>query len=67
MKEWLAGNQKVLINACLAGLWVGLATYLESKEVGWSALLSAGAVGLRFAIGLVARSFKGLPTIPVDE
>lgn len=59
--------KKLLLNAALAGLWVGLATFLETKEVSWSALLSAGAVGLRFAVGFVAIYVKKLPAIPVDQ
>jgi hypothetical protein len=59
--------KKLIINAVLAGFWVGAATLSSGKELSWAAALSAASVALRFAIGLVAKSVKALPAIPVDE
>jgi hypothetical protein len=59
--------KKLAINACLAGLWIGAATFLEGGEPSWSLLLGALGAGLRFAIGYGAKRVKQLPAIPVDE
>lgn len=67
MKALLDKYGKVILNALLAGFWVALATFVQTEELSVSAVLAAGAVGIRFAVGIVMKSVNALPAIPVDE
>jgi len=68
VKRWFEENRKLVINACLAGLYVGLTAFTASGGVfTWSALAGAAILGLRFAVGYIAKGNDSLPTIPVDE
>lgn len=61
----LADKKKLVLNSLLAGLWVALALFVDTKSFTADAALAAFAVGLRAAIGLIAAGW-GKP-VPVDQ
>lgn len=68
MKAWLRDHKELLINAALAGLYVGITTFAATKDAGAvAALIGAAAAAARFVIGYVAKHVSGVPTIVVDE
>jgi hypothetical protein len=67
MKAWLKEHRELLINACLAGAYFGVATYMASDEGGAAGAIAAAAAAARFIIGYLAKHIAGIPTIVVDE
>lgn len=61
----LTDKKKLVLNALLAGFWVALALFVDTKSFTADALLAAGATGLRYAVGLILAGF-GKP-VPVDK
>ena len=60
-----ADKKKLVLNALLAGFWVALALFVDTKSFTADAVLAALAVGVRFAIGQIALAW-GKP-VPVDQ
>jgi hypothetical protein len=59
-------TKELIINACLAGFWAGLAVFTASNQpLTRAALAAALAVAIRAAVGYVAA--KNNKTIPVDQ
>jgi hypothetical protein len=59
-------TKELILNACLAGFWAGIAVVAASDQPLTRASLAAFlAVALRVAVGFVAAKFN--KTIPVDE
>lgn len=56
---------KLVINAALAGFWAGLAAFLATEEFSKAAILAAGAIAVRAAVGYLSANFGA--TVPVDK
>ena len=65
MRGGKVDKKKLILNALLAGFWVALGSFTDAESFTVSALLAAGALGLRYAVGLVLAAW-GKP-VPVDQ
>jgi hypothetical protein len=56
---------KLALNALLAGLWAGLATFATAQQLTKAAVFGAVTVAVRAAIGVITAAIG--PGVPVDR